>query len=142
MKSRLHALGLAFVVVAGLLSSAHAAQAFGLPPAMPPVAVLVHTVDHAVQKAEAKVDAQYTQSTAALATAVREMPVLSLQHKEQLLRCIDQHLTCTRQDLVAAMAARENSIDDRLAPLYEVEIREYRETRDLLVGLRVLVASS
>ena len=105
-----------FLVVAGLFSPAH------------------YTFEHA----ERAIAAEVAKSDRALDRAVQDMPAISLMHKQALLACVDHHLTCTRQDLVAAVEA-SMGVDPRVAVLAEQEIAEYRATERKLKELRELI---
>lgn len=129
---KLRALGVLFVVAAGLLAPHGHAR---------PVAMLVQTVDHAVQRAEGIVDTQHARAARALDAAVAALPAVSPERKQAALRCIDYHLDRTQHDLLVALATRDRSSDARLAHLSELEVGEYRVTRAHLLALRRVVSS-
>jgi hypothetical protein len=136
MKLPSRALALLFVALAGLFGPRVHAE-----PPPPSVATLVHAFDRTHDRVQMLVDAQQERSTRAIATALPQLPTISLAHKQAVIACIDHHLACTRLDLVAAIEARDQAIDDRLATLADVEIGEYRATHARLLALRRLIAA-
>jgi hypothetical protein len=116
-------IGIAFLLVAGLL----------VPRARSVDRVLAHA-QHTVELVDAR-------STRALDHAVEQLPPLSLERKAVLLACIDRHLACAHQDLVAAIEARDASTDE-LAALNDLEIDEYLVTAARLGALRERIAAT
>lgn len=116
-------IGIAFLLVAGLL----------LPRA--------RSVDRVIAHAQHTVELVDVRSTRALDHAVGQLPPLSLERKAALLACIDHHLSCAHQDLVAAIEARAESPDE-LAALSDREIDEYLTTAARLGALREKIAAT
>ena len=102
------------------------------------VAGLLGPAPYTFDRAEREIAAQVHESERALDAAVQQLPDISVAHKRALLACIDHHLACNRQDLVAAEEANEH-VDARLADLAHQEIAEYRATERRLLDLRRLI---
>ena len=103
------------------------------------VAGLFTPPQYTFEHAERAIAAEVAKSDRALDRAVQDMPAISLMHKKALLACVDHHLACTRQDLVAAEEANL-AVDPRVAVLAEQELAEYRATERKLKELRELIA--
>lgn len=117
-------LGIAFLLVTGLF----------LPRS--------RALDHTFAVAQQHVELVHARSTSALDHAVAQLPPISLERKAALLACIDYHLACAHQDLVAAIEARQAAPDTRLATLEAAEEAEYRTTATRLRSLRERIASA
>ena len=66
------------------------------------VAGLFGPTPYTFDRVERDIAAQVEKSDRALDRAMHELPTISIAHKRALIACIDHHLACTRQDLVAA----------------------------------------